>query len=89
MGGEGGDMSLLCWGEGRGWNGRLGESYVEAVFAEQAGLIYLDCMLEINKNSQVLINTLYKIKKGNVNCSYQIILSSSSFFGVALRDSYR
>lgn len=32
------------------------------VFAEQIGLICLDC-IQISKNSQVSINTLYKIEK--------------------------
>lgn len=43
-------------------------SHVKAVFAEQIGLD-LDYILQISKKSQVLINTLYKTEKENVDCS--------------------
>lgn len=49
--------------------GRRQESHVEAVFAEQIGLLDLDYILQTSKKSQVLINTLYKTEKEKVDCS--------------------
>lgn len=48
--------------------GRRQESHVEAVFAEQIGLLDLDYILQISKKSQMLVSTLYKTEKENVDC---------------------